>query len=889
MTPGACCSYRPTRDYLQGGLLADGSGRLPPDAALPPLFNGRPSCPWRLGRCGAFNGPPDDASQRLAHKGLPDGNYIALRAYAATVLKLGRGPAVIAVASPRATILMPLRFDKLNEILDAANVGAWQLHVPSGETSRNDALLRLLQLRRDYFADGLANWTDRLHPDDLEGVLNRRRLMLAGDLDFYSQDYRVRRADRGWVWLRGHVAVMERDSEGKVLWVHGVVFGVGREYELDQRLHAVFDRPFQFVGLLSADGILLETNRTSVRESGQELEDVIGQYFWEGPFFANEPALQIKIREGVEKAAQGELIRFEMVQTNYEGKARTVDFTLTPMRDDDGIVVNIIPEGRDISDLAQTREALRAAERRLNAAMRAAEIGLWEWDVETDQLWLSEEWYRLLLLEYGGEPKNAAAWMQIIHPDDQPHMNLEAARYFQGETSEYGYEVRMRRGDGVWRWYLSRGRATERDDAGQIKRVAGIIMDVSDRHAMEERLVLATEGGNIGLWDVQLPDGPAWFNAQYWTMLGYNPNDMPATMDTVRSLLHPDDRVAVQSNVQGGEAASRRNVELEFRMRAADGTWRWIRSNSRVVERTKDGRTARLTGVQMDVTERKETERRLADGERLESIGRLAAGVAHEINTPVQFVTDNVQFVRNSVADIGNVIQAYRKLQEAVQTGGDVAAAARAAAEAEASADLDYLIENVPLAVDSASEGLGRISTIVRSMKEFAHPDQAQKSFADLNQAVQSTLVIANNEYKYIAELETEFGELPPVPCFLGEINQVILNLLVNASHAIADVVKDTSNLGKITVRTRRDGDYVEISIADTGTGIPESAREKIFDPFFTTKEVGKGTGQGLAIARSVIVKKHGGTLQFDTECGKGTTFFIRLPINETGTDPAVD
>jgi signal transduction histidine kinase len=147
-----------------------------------------------------------------------------------------------------------------------------------------------------------------------------------------------------------------------------------------------------------------------------------------------------------------------------------------------------------------------------------------------------------------------------------------------------------------------------------------------------------------------------------------------------------------------------------------------------------------------------------------------------------------------------------------------------------------------------------------------------------MNQAIQSTIVIANNEYKYVALLETDYGDLPPIQCFLGEINQVVLNLLVNAAHAIGDVVKDTGGLGKLTVRTRRDGNEVEIAISDTGTGIPEAARSKIFDPFFTTKEVGKGTGQGLALARSIIVNKHGGTIRFETG-GNGTTFFIRLPI----------
>jgi signal transduction histidine kinase len=301
------------------------------------------------------------------------------------------------------------------------------------------------------------------------------------------------------------------------------------------------------------------------------------------------------------------------------------------------------------------------------------------------------------------------------------------------------------------------------------------------------------------------------------------------------------------------------------------GTCEWV-ENSKI-----------LRGLMLDITEVRRRGLEHAASQKLESVGRLAAGVSHEINTPVQFVTDNVHFLRTSMIDIAAVAHAYRGLQHAVQSQGDVAAAAQRAAAAEKAADLDYVLENAPPAIDSALEGLGRIATIVRSMKEFAHPDQSVKESADLNQAIRSTLVVARNEYKYVAEIDMQLADLPLVQCYLGEFNQVILNLLVNAAHAIADVVKDSGNLGKITVGSRLDGDEVEISIADTGMGIPEAMRAKIFDPFFTTKEVGKGTGQGLAIARSVIVNKHGGTLRFETECGKGTTFYVRLPVGATG------
>jgi len=189
----------------------------------------------------------------------------------------------------------------------------------------------------------------------------------------------------------------------------------------------------------------------------------------------------------------------------------------------------------------------------------------------------------------------------------------------------------------------------------------------------------------------------------------------------------------------------------------------------------------------------------------------------------------------------------------------------------------------MPKAMEQMMDGVERVATIVRAMKAFSHVDQGtEKTAADLNKALESTLVVARNELKYVADVETDFGELPPVPCHLGDVNQVFLNLLINAAHAIGDVVKNTQEKGQIFVRTTAEGNWVHIAISDTGTGIPEAIRNKIFDPFFTTKQVGKGSGQGLALARATIVDKHGGKLYFDSEVGKGTTFHVWLPT--TGT-----
>jgi two-component system NtrC family sensor kinase len=186
----------------------------------------------------------------------------------------------------------------------------------------------------------------------------------------------------------------------------------------------------------------------------------------------------------------------------------------------------------------------------------------------------------------------------------------------------------------------------------------------------------------------------------------------------------------------------------------------------------------------------------------------------------------------------------------------------------------------VPGSFESCQDGISRISTIVRAMKEFAHPDQSEMASADLNRALQTTLAVAKNEYKYVADVTTDFGDLPPVLCHVGDLNQVFLNLIVNAAHAIGDVVGKGGSKGTIRITTCQEGDSARIDIADTGSGIPEAIRQRIFDPFFTTKEVGKGTGQGLAIARSIVVTKHHGSLTFESEVGKGTTFTIRLPID---------
>jgi signal transduction histidine kinase len=262
--------------------------------------------------------------------------------------------------------------------------------------------------------------------------------------------------------------------------------------------------------------------------------------------------------------------------------------------------------------------------------------------------------------------------------------------------------------------------------------------------------------------------------------------------------------------------------------------------------------------------------------------------MAHEINTPIQFVGSNTSFLQLMFRHMDRLLAAYDALLDAAKRGEVPQALIRNVERVAQDADLDYARQEIPKAIEQSLEGVERVARIVRSMRELSHPGRGQKTPVDLNQVIDSTITVARNEWKYIAEMVTEFDtSLPLVPCLEDEIRQVILNMVLNAAQAISEAVGDGSRgKGTITVRSRRHGAWAEITIRDTGCGIPEAVRSRIFEPFFTTKPVGKGTGQGLAIARSVVVERHNGTITFETQPGSGTTFIIRLPIRERPRAP---
>ncbi len=267
-------------------------------------------------------------------------------------------------------------------------------------------------------------------------------------------------------------------------------------------------------------------------------------------------------------------------------------------------------------------------------------------------------------------------------------------------------------------------------------------------------------------------------------------------------------------------------------------------------------------------------EEELHHAQKLEAVGRLASGIAHEINTPIQYIGDNTRFLADAVDSLSKALDGQRQELERVASAEALARIDRVGEDL----DLPYVRTEAPRTVARTLEGVRRVATIVRAMREFSHPGESEPVAADINRSLEATLDVARNEYRYVADVVTELGQLPLVTCRPGDLNQVFLNVIVNAAHAIEDVVQGTDARGIIRVRTATDGDAVVIAISDTGGGIPPEVRGKVFEPFFTTKDVGRGSGQGLAIARS-IVEAHGGTISFETMPGQGTTFRIRIPL----------
>ena len=346
-----------------------------------------------------------------------------------------------------------------------------------------------------------------------------------------------------------------------------------------------------------------------------------------------------------------------------------------------------------------------------------------------------------------------------------------------------------------------------------------------------------------------------------WPILGWTDRQMRG--HPIAEFLHPDEQMDHRMRLAAWTGRER-NEPVRVRMRCGDGSYRLMEAY--VTDLTADRSVNGMVANMRDITDRSRLEAELQHAQKLEAVGQLASGIAHEINTPIQFIGDNVRFLGDAVDEL----------------------LADARSRIATDLDLDYLSVEMPQAIAQTLDGVDRVSTIVQAMKAFGHPGTEAKTATDINQAVRTTLVVANNVVGPVADVVLDLAELPPVWCHRGDVNQALLNLVINAVHAMAEKNGHGPGRGTLTVRTSVVGDAVHIDVADTGTGVSDEIAGRLFEPFFTTKEVGHGTGQGLALAYALVTDRHGGSLTFKNNELAGATFTIRIPINAPQTDDAI-
>ena len=583
--------------------------------------------------------------------------------------------------------------------------------------------------------------------------------------------------------------------------------------------------------------------------------------------------------------------RTVLTAVTKDGHELPIELTLwsTPVGDR----VEFSAFSRDISDRARLEEgqlALEESERRLRATFASAAVGMALLD-DTGAVVAGNA----ALCAFLERPEDELVGFGLTvhaHADDQPTLDALHRELHASERVDYTVAVRYTRPGGAIVWARQTSSIVYNADE-QLSLC--VVQDVTEqKHAEDaqersELLFSALFTSTTVCMSITDREGRyVATNRAFEEFLGYDTGELIGK--TWMAITHPDDvgsNVSLRTTKLGeGEA-----YWMEKRYVRKDGSIIWGELSGSPL-RGDDDRGLSI-GAIIDISERKraesdrdrlELELRLA--QKLEAVGQLAAGIAHEINTPAQFVGDSLSFLRQAYSDVSRLLDAYRSLAGGLGLTAEALAPVQAL---EAEIDLPYLERRIAPAFDRTFDGVQRISTIVKAMKTFSHPDEDEMGLADLNAALRNSLIVARNEYRYVATATEELGDLPLVHCFVGELNQVFLNLIVNAAHAIEDLrgTDDSAPLGTITVRTRLDGDDALIEIHDTGGGIPEHVRDRVFDPFFTTKEVGRGTGQGLPLARVIVVERHGGSIRFDTELGLGTTFQIRIPARGVGAADA--
>ena len=457
---------------------------------------------------------------------------------------------------------------------------------------------------------------------------------------------------------------------------------------------------------------------------------------------------------------------------------------------------------------------------------------------------------------------------QEVMNTGRPKINIEE----KTSTTEDGGEM-----------WLNTTKVPLRDHNSEIVGIVGSGIDITQRKILTDQLKELQEiVNNSRSCAFLLKSNENWevtFCTETVSLFGYEPQDFGKEGHKFLEIVHPEDAHQLREKTLEAFKGEQKTFTQEYRIKHKDGGFIWVEDHKHLRKYDDEEEVYTFQSLITDISirhqyqeERNQMELQLRQSQKLEAVGQLAAGIAHEINTPIQFISDNLDFLSQSFGEVLDFVSLsvdkYKADSRECPISKD---------------DVDYYVEEIPSAIKQSLEGANRVRNIVKAMKEFSHPGNGKVMLEDINTAIENTVIVAKNEWKYVADVELELAEnMPMVPVDIGPFKQTILNLIVNASHTIEDrIAQGDFEKGKITIHTEIKGENAVVSVKDTGMGMPKKVAQRIFDPFFTTKEVGKGTGQGMSMAYDMIVRKLKGNLRFNTQEGVGTTFFIEIPLEK--------
>ncbi len=764
---------------------------------------------------------------------------------------------------------------ELELIISGAELGTWLWDAPSGRIVINDQWARMLGYEPSDIELHLDSWIRMVHPQDWEQVKTRLDAHLAGETPIYSADHRLRHRSGKWIWVRDIGQVFSRASDGRPLLVRGIHMDI-TEIKTALEQAEAFRREADSVITNFLDSLLVVDQELRISRANKETCQLLG--------YRREQLLGLPVSELFVESIDEinrifnfpredktcdleELRNIELTfRTRAGGEILPVSVNLARLRDEKGATIGVVAGARDVSKLNQalqrTEEQKRVIEKILNVVPGGLlVVGQDCLVLQQNQTFqqLLQDWCR----QYGFKDRDLQR--EILRAlADALVQGLSGEFSLAGERSELSLEYHASEDileDAGFNRVIFLHDVTSRRKAESIRKLHSTVLEQTS----EGVLITDTDGMIL------------FTNLAAQKMSGYSGDEMQGKKTSLF-------KSGVQNSAFYSNLWHRIQAGVVWKgsitNRSRSGDLFEIEATISPVRAHKDGCISHYVSLWRDVSQERALQQQLLQAQKLEAVGQLAAGVAHEINTPIQYIQNNLSFLQGAFADIDKLVLEVQRCGGSSQDKASVTPCV-ALPEMVDHSELEFLREEIPQGIREALDGVDHVAKIVSAMKEFSHPGKNDHVISDLNRIIQNAVLVTRNEWKYTADLETDLApDLPLLCCDPGGWSQVLLNLIVNSSDAIKE--RGAQPWGLIRITTRSLDKQIELTVTDNGAGIPQEVLSHIFEPFFTTKMVGKGTGQGLAIVYDIVVNKHHGTIHCDSRVGDGTTMRLCVPAAMT-------